>query len=40
MVEFIVEEDEAAKLIDIVQEDGAPLFWAKISAEFGVVEQR
>lgn len=39
MVEFIVEEDQAAKLIDIVHEDGAPLFWTRIPAEFGVVKQ-
>ena len=40
LVEFIVGDDEAAKLLDIVHEDGAPLFWAKFPAEFGIVEHR
>jgi PII-like signaling protein len=39
LVEFIVDDDEAAKLLAIVHEDGAPLFWAKFPAEFGIVEQ-
>jgi PII-like signaling protein len=39
IVEFIVADEEAAKLLDIVHEDGAPLFWAKFPAEFGVVDQ-
>jgi PII-like signaling protein len=38
LVEFIVDEEEAAKLLDIVHEDNAPLFWAKFPAEFGIVE--
>jgi PII-like signaling protein len=37
MVEFIVDDGEAAKLLEIVHEDGAPLFWAKFPAEFGIV---
>lgn len=40
LVEFIVDDEGAAKLLDIVHEDGAPLFWAKFPAEFGIVEQR
>ena len=40
LVEFIVDDDEAAKLLDIVHEDGAPLFWARFPAEFGIVEHR
>lgn len=40
LVEFIVDDDEAAKLLDIVHEDGAPLFWAKFPVEFGIVEPR
>ena len=40
LVEFIVGDDEAAKLLDIVREDGAPLFWAKFPVEFGIVEPR
>lgn len=37
MVEFIVDEAEAEKLLDIVREDGAELFWAKFAAEYGAV---
>ena len=40
LVEFIVDADEAAQLLDIVHEDGAPLFWAKFPVEFGIVEHR
>ena len=40
LVEFIVGDDEAVKLLDIVHEDGAPLFWAKFPVEFGIVEHR
>ena len=36
VVEFLVDEAEAEKLLAIVQEDGAPLFWARFPAEFGV----
>ena len=37
LVEFIVDADAAAQLLDIVHEDGALLFWAKFPAEFGIV---
>ena len=40
LVEFIVGDDEAAQLLDIVREDGAPLFCAKFPAEFAIVEHR
>ena len=40
LVEFIVDDGEAAKLLDIVHEDGAPLFWVKFPVEFGIVEPR
>ncbi len=40
LVEFIVDDDEAAKLLDIVRDDGAPLFWSKVPTEFGIVEHR
>ena len=40
LVEFIVDADEAAQLLDIVHEDGAQLFWAKFPVEFGIVEHR
>ena len=36
VVEFLVGEEEAAKLLAIVKEDGAHLFWARFPAEFGV----
>ena len=36
VVEFLVDEDEAAKLLAIVKADGAHLFWARFPAEFGV----
>jgi PII-like signaling protein len=36
LVEFIVDDADAAKLLEIVHEDGAPLFWAKFPAEFGI----
>ena len=38
LVQFIVDADAAAQLLDIVHEDGAPLFWAKSLVEFGIVE--
>lgn len=37
LVEFIVDDSDAKKLLDIVHQDGAPLFWAKFPAEFGIV---
>ncbi|WP_049622086.1 DUF190 domain-containing protein [Frateuria defendens] len=40
LVEFIVGEEEASTLIEIVRGDHAPLFWARFPAEFGVVEPR
>jgi len=40
LVEFIVDDEEAGALLGIVHEDGAPLFWAKFPAEFGIVEAR
>ncbi|HET6330933.1 MAG TPA: DUF190 domain-containing protein [Holophagaceae bacterium] len=36
VVEFLVDEAEAGKLLDIVKQDGAHLFWARFPAEFGV----
>lgn len=39
LVEFI-DDDDAAKLLEIVQEDGAPLSWARFPVEFGIVEHR
>jgi len=36
LVEFIVSEREADELLAIVREDGAPLFYARFPAEFGI----
>ena len=36
VVEFLVDEAEAAKLLELVKADGAHLFWARFPAEFGV----
>lgn len=37
LVELIVDDMDAHKMLEIVHEDGAPLFWARFPAEFGVV---
>jgi PII-like signaling protein len=37
LVEFILDDAEAATMLRIVQEDGAPLFWVRFPAEFGIV---
>ena len=37
LVEFIVSEDQAEALLDVVREDGARLFFARFPAEFGFV---
>lgn len=37
LVEFILDDKETDKMLAIVHEDGAPLFWAKFPAEFGIV---
>jgi uncharacterized protein len=39
MVEFLVTEDEARQILDLVHQDGARLFWAKAPVEFGVMGQ-
>ena len=36
LVEFIVSDEEADQLLRIVREDGAPLFFARFPAEFGL----
>ncbi len=35
LVEFLVDETEMQQLVRIVEEDGAPLFWARFPAQFG-----
>jgi PII-like signaling protein len=37
LVEFIASEEQADALLRIVREDGAPLFYARFPAEFGLV---
>jgi PII-like signaling protein len=37
LVEFIVTDEDAEALLRIVREDGAPLFFARFPAEFGLV---
>jgi uncharacterized protein len=37
MVEFLVNEDDARKILDLVHQDGAQLFWAKSPMEFGIL---
>ena len=37
LVEFIVSEPQADELLRVVREDGAPLFYARFPAEFGVI---
>jgi PII-like signaling protein len=36
-VEFIVTEEEAAKLIDLVEQEGIRAFYTRIPASFGVI---
>jgi PII-like signaling protein len=36
-VEFIVDEDEAKRLIELIEQQGVRLFYARIPAQFGVV---
>lgn len=38
LVEFILDDAETATMLRIVEDDGAPLFWAKFPAEFGTID--
>lgn len=38
LVEFLVDEAAADALVKLVQQEKAPLFWARFAAEFGVIE--
>jgi PII-like signaling protein len=40
LVEFIASEREADEMLRLVRENGAPLFYARFPAEFGVVGER
>ncbi len=37
LVEFMVSDDDAQKILRIVEDDRAPLFYARIPAEFGIL---
>ena len=39
VVEFLVNEEDARKVLDLVHQDGAQLFWTKSPMEFGVLGQ-
>ncbi len=39
MVEFLVNEEDAQKILGLVHQDGARLFWAKSPIEFGIIGQ-
>ena len=39
VVEFLVGRDEADRLLELVRQDGAHLFWARFPAEFGVLHE-
>ncbi|HEX4927303.1 MAG TPA: DUF190 domain-containing protein [Burkholderiales bacterium] len=39
-VEFIVTEEEAGKLIELVREENLRVFYAKVPAEFGMIDGR
>jgi PII-like signaling protein len=37
MVEFLVTEEEARLILDLIRQDGAHLFWVKTPTEFGIL---
>jgi uncharacterized protein len=39
-VEFVLSEEEAAALLDLIQREQIRLFYAKVPAEFGMTEGR
>jgi len=39
-VEFIVTDEEAERLLALLRDDGARLFYARIPAQFGVIEPK
>lgn len=39
-VEFVVTEEEAAKLIDLIRRENVRIFYAKVPAEFGMIDGR
>ncbi|GAA0721006.1 DUF190 domain-containing protein [Dokdonella soli] len=40
LVEFIVSDQDADALLELVREEGAPLFYARLPAEFGIVGEK
>jgi PII-like signaling protein len=39
-VEFLLDDAEAAKLLDLVRRENVRVFYAKVDAEFGMIEGR
>lgn len=39
LVEFILDDAQTATMLQIAEDGGAPLFWAKFPAEFGIIGQ-
>lgn len=37
LVEFILDDAETDTMLRIARDDGAPLFWARFPAEFGII---
>jgi PII-like signaling protein len=37
-IEFVVTEDEAAKLLDLLRRERVSVFYARVPAEFGAIE--
>jgi PII-like signaling protein len=37
VVEFIVSDDEAQRLLDLARTEGAHMFYARLTAEFGIL---
>lgn len=40
LVEFLIDEAGADALVALVRDEQAPLFWARLPVEFGMVEAR
>ena len=38
VVEFVVNDEEAEKLLDLLRREGVSIFYARVPAEFGAVE--
>lgn len=38
VVEFLVDDAQANTLLELLKQEKAPLFWARLPAEFGLIE--